>query len=89
MSISILRLAVSFLVVLVLLCFAKPRWFIRVVVYLRRNTQAAMAIADLIDSMESLEGAVTRAGHNRSTWTNPLPEDIQQRSVKLPERFRR
>jgi len=86
---SILRLAVSFLVVLVILFFAKPRWFIRVIVYLRRNTQAAMATADLIDSMEDLERAVTQAVHNRSSWANPLPEDIQQRSAKLPERFRR
>jgi len=46
-----------------------------------------MAIADLIDSMEDLERAVTQAVHNRSTWANPLPEDIQRRSAKLPERF--
>jgi len=89
MSTAILRLAVSFIVVLAILSWGVSRSFTRIIVFLRRNTRASMAVADMINSMEGLERAVTAQVHNRSTLANPLPEDIQQRWARLPERFRR
>lgn len=89
MSMSTLRLVVSLLVVFVLLSFAKPHWFMRVFIYLRRNTKASMAVANSIDRMEKLEYAITISVYERATWENPLPEDIQQRLARLPERMRR
>jgi len=58
------------------------------IVRIQRNI-ALKAVADTIEAIEDLEYAVTIRVYKRSISAIPLPEDIKQRSAKLPERFRR
>ena len=86
---SILRLAFSLLVIFTLWSLVKYRWIPRVLAYLRRNYTASGAIAALIEEIEELELAVNKAVRTRSNLANYLPEDLQQRSAKLPGLLRR
>ena len=86
---SILRLAFSFSVIFTLWSLVKYRWILRVLAYLRRNYTASGAIAYLIEETEELEVAINKRVDARSNLANPLPEDLQQRSAKLPGLLRR
>jgi len=86
---SILRLAFSLSVIFTLWSLVKYRWIPRALAYLRRNYTASGAIASLIEDMEELEPAVNKVVHARSNLANPLPEDLRQRSAKLPGLLRR
>jgi hypothetical protein len=83
----ILGLAVSLLVILALSSLAKL-WISGVLEYIYHNYTASGAIAAFIDEMEELEPLIL-AACIRSKAAGSLPEDVQQRLDKLPERIRR
>ena len=88
-SMSILRLAFSFLVIFGLWSLVRFRWIPRFLAYLRRNYTTSGALASLIDNLEQLELEVKQTVHNRSNRPDLFPVDLQQRSAKLPDLLRR
>ena len=88
MTISSLRLAFSFLVILVLVALFKPHWIphdIRAYIY--RNWTTSGTIAALTDEMEELEHLLSSLSNVADSKS--LPEDLRQRVAKLPGLLRR
>lgn len=86
MSVSIPRLAFSFLVILVLLAFFKPHWIPpKVLVYIQRKWTTSGCLSALIDEMEELELVLS----DPSIIPESLPEDVRQRAAKLPGHLRK
>ena len=89
MSIFRLAFSLALLVIFTLWSLVKYRWIPRVLSYLRCDHAASGVIASLIKETEELELTVNKAVQTRWNLVNPLPEDLQQRSAKLPELIRR